>query len=111
MVKQLSFKGYSTEEWAEFKRYYDERFWEELERWKLQEANRLLQSQIYEEFDLQIGASRYQRTSRRRDERNGYRYRNYEILGGLLERLRIPRARRIDIRFSGMCITNGSSSF
>lgn len=100
MVKQLSFDEHSIARWQEYKRLCHERFWDDLQAWQLREVKRLLQDKIDEEFDIQIGASRYERTPHRRDERNGHRYRNYEILGGVVEELKIPRARKLDIRFS-----------
>jgi len=71
-----------------------------MEQKKLEEAKRILQDQINEEFEQQIGAARYERTERRRDERNGSRARSYEILGGRIEELKIPRARELNIRFT-----------
>jgi transposase-like protein len=99
-MKQLSFKGYSTREWQEFKRIHHERFWEELYKKALKDAKAMMQSQIYEEFDMQIGAGWHQRTDTRQDKRNGFRYRSYEILGGYIEELKIPRSRKLDIRFT-----------
>lgn len=75
-------------------------FWEEAEAKTLEEARRLLQGQIDYEFDVQIGASRYERRAGRRDERNGSRRRSYEIRAGFLADLKIPRARTLDIRFT-----------
>lgn len=75
-------------------------FWEELERQQMEDARGLLQEQIYREFDVQIGAPRYGRSESRRDERNGHRIRSYEILGGRVGELRIPRAREMEIRFT-----------
>ncbi len=99
-MKQLRFEEYSTERWEELKRMFRSTFWDELERRQADEARRMLQDQINEEFEQQIGASRYERTERRRDERNGHRVRSYEILGGRIAELWIPRARRLDIRFT-----------
>jgi putative transposase len=99
-VKQLHFERYSTEREEEFKQMMRVLFWEELEQHQLEDARRMLQDQINEEFDVQIGASRYGRSESRRDERNGHRTRSYEILGGRVGELRIPRARRMDIRFT-----------
>ncbi|MFH1311717.1 MAG: IS256 family transposase [Candidatus Eisenbacteria bacterium] len=75
-------------------------FWDEVEAKALKEARDLLQGQINHEFELQVGASRYERTARRRDERNGSRPRTYEIRTGFIADLRIPRARKLDIRFT-----------
>lgn len=99
-MHKLNFKGYSTTEWREFKHFYHERFWEELHAKTFKDAKKMMQEQIYEEFDMQIGAGRYERLDTREDKRNGIRFRSYEILGGYIQDLKIPRARSIDIRFS-----------
>jgi transposase-like protein len=76
-------------------------FWQELEDKNLKEAQEMIQSKIYEEFDMQIGASRYERApGKRADDRNGYRFRSYEIANGYVCDLKIPRARKLDIRFT-----------
>lgn len=99
-MKQLSFNNNSITEWQEFKRFYHNLFWEELDRKRLRDVKRMMQKQISEEFDMQIGAGRYKRTSTRLDERNGTRTRSYEVMGGYIEGLKIPRARKLDIRFT-----------
>ena len=57
-MRKLNFKGYSTTEWRNVKDFYRERFWEELHAKTLKDAKRMIQDQIYEEFDMQIGADR-----------------------------------------------------
>ncbi len=99
-MKQLNFKGYSTTEWRNVKHFYHERFWEDIYGKIGKDIKRIMQDQINEEFDMQIGAERYQRTDTRQDKRMGYRYRSYEVLGHHIADLKIPRAREIDIRFS-----------
>lgn len=99
-MKELNFKGYSITEWREFKRIHKEKFWNELEAKQLRDAKRMIQHQINVEFDMQIGASRYQRTPFRQDDRNGTRLRSFEIRGGLITGLKIPRTRELDIRFT-----------
>ena len=99
-MKQLDFGRYNSTEWREFKRIYREMFWDEVEDRVIEEAKRMLQEQIYEEFEMQIGAGRYERTESRRDERNGKRFRSFEISAGRIEELVIPRARKLAIRFS-----------
>jgi len=99
-MQALSFGDYSSTEWRELKRIHQAMFWEEAEAKALKEAKALLQGQIDYEFNLQLGAGRYERTPGRRDERNGSRLRTYEIRAGLLTDLRIPRARKLDIRFT-----------
>lgn len=99
-MKQLHFERHSTEREGEFKQMMRAMFWDELEQHQMEDAREIIQYQICREFDLQIGAPRYGRSEGRRDERNGYRTRGYEILGGRVGELRIPRARRLDIRFT-----------
>jgi transposase-like protein len=99
-MKQLRFNTNSSQEWLRCKQFFRNNFWDNLEAWKLREAKRMLQAQIYEEFDMQIGAPRYARTDTRAGFRCGYRSRDFEILGGLIKDLTIPRARKLDIRFS-----------
>jgi len=100
-MNQLRFCDYSTTEWREFKRIHKEMFWQELEDKNLKEVQEMIQSKIYEEFDMQIGASKYERApGKRLDDRNGYRFRSYEIANGHICDLKIPRARRLDIRFT-----------
>lgn len=99
-MAELQFANYSTTEWREFKRIHKEKFWQELELKNRKEAEKMIQKQIYEEFDMRIKAGRYERSSHREDDRNGYRYRSYEIKDGYICNLKIPRARKLDIRFT-----------
>ena len=66
----------------------------------IEEAKRMLQEQIYEEFEMQIGAGRYERTESRRDEQSGKRFRSFEISASRIEELVIPGVRKLAIRFS-----------
>ena len=79
-MQQLYFNRYSTTEWREFKRIHQEKFWEELYAKTLNDAKKMIQKQIYEEFNIQIGAERYRHADSRQDKRNGFRYRSFEIL-------------------------------
>ena len=100
-MNQLRFSNYTTTEWREFKKIHKEKFWQELEDKNLKEAQEMIQSKIYKEFDIQIGASKYERAPGKRvDDRNGYRYRSHEIANGYICNLKIPRARKLDIRFT-----------
>ncbi|MEI9479714.1 MAG: transposase [Deltaproteobacteria bacterium] len=99
-MKQLRFGDYSTAEWKEFKHHLRQRFWQEVEQKQLADVRWLMQEHIHEEFELQIGAASYERSDGRQDERNGSRPRSYEIMGGYIAELRIPRARKMDIRFT-----------
>ena len=108
-MKELRFDSHNSTHWAEYKRIYQAMFYDEVERRACEEARRLLQAQIYEEFDLQIGAARYERTPTRRDERNGKRLRKLEIRGGYVVELEIPRARKMDMELplaSGACLSD-----
>ena len=100
-MNQLRFSNYSTTEWREFKKIHKEMFWQELELKNKKEAERMIQKQIYEEFNIRIGASMYERApGKRQDKRNGYRHRSYEIKDGYMCGFKIPRARKLDIRFT-----------
>lgn len=99
-MAELQFANYSTTEWREFKRIHKEMFWQELELKNKKEAEKMIQKQVYEEFDMRIKAGRYERSPHREDDRNGYRHRSYEIRHGYICNLKIPRARKLDIRFT-----------
>jgi putative transposase len=99
-MQQLDFKGYSSTEWKNVKNFYHNMFWDEVYSKTYKDIKKMLQDQINEEFNIQIGAKRYERTSIRRDRRIGYRPRTYEVLGHHITGLKIPRARKLDIRFT-----------
>ena len=99
-MKQLHFGDYSSAQWEELKQHLQERFWEEAEQRQLEDMRWLLQEQINEEFEEQIGAARYERSATRKDKRTGYRPRSYEFKGGRITGLKIPRTRKIKIRFT-----------
>lgn len=99
-MNQLNFQGYSTTEWREYKKIMKEMFWLEFEKKRKEDARYLIQQKINEEFNLQIGASKYERKQQRKDVRNGYRTRTFEVMNNYIASLLIPRARKMDIRFS-----------
>jgi len=99
-MKQLSFNENSTTEWKNVQHFYHDMFWDEIHAKVSRDIKKMLQDQIYEEFDMQIGAKRYERTDTRQDKRIGYRPRTYEVLGHHITGLKIPRARKLDIRFT-----------
>lgn len=99
-MKQLHFGTYSNAEWEELKDHFKGRFWEAVEQRRIEDIRWLMQEQINEEFEQQIGAARYERSATRQDERLGYRPRSYEFKGGWITGLRIPRARKMGIRFT-----------
>ena len=71
----------------------DEDFYEILAQEVREMARLTLQRAIEAEFQAFIGCLPYQRTSGRRDYRNGYWSRGFETRWGPIEALRIPRAR------------------
>ena len=71
-----------------------------LERRAQAAIKELMQTDIYEEFEEQIGADRYERTGTRRDKRKGEYERFLTTTFGRCD-IKIPRARgKIEIRYS-----------
>jgi len=99
-MNQLDFKGNSITEWQKYKRFYRENFWQHLESRNMELNKIAIQELIYEDFNLQVGAEKYKRSNNRKSYRNGYRKRSFEIMNGYITDLTIPRARKLDIRFS-----------
>ncbi len=99
-MNQLSFQGHSNTEWREYKKIMREMFWTDFENKRRKDARELIQRNINEEFNIQIGASKYERKQERKDVRNGYRDRTFEIMNNHIACIRVPRARKMDIRFS-----------
>ncbi len=99
-MKQLNFKGNSITEWQKHKRFYRENFWQHLESRNMELNKIAIQELIYEDFNIQVGAEKYKRSNNRKSYRNGYRKRSFEIVNGYITDLTIPRARKLDIRFS-----------
>lgn len=101
MTNELNFKADSTTEWREYSKIMKTMFWDEFEARRRMDARRIIQDQINEEFEMQIGASWHQKNAAtRQDERNGYRRRSFEVMNGFIPSLLIPRARNMEIRFS-----------
>jgi putative transposase len=98
-MKQLRFGDYSSADWNKVKQEHRQKFWEEIERRQIEEVRWLMQEQLEEEFEQQIGAAKYERNDTREDERNGHRSRGFEIKGGWTT-LQVPRAREVKIRFT-----------
>lgn len=98
---ELNFKANSTTEWREYLKIVKTMFWDEFEERRREDARRMIQDQINEEFEMQIGASWNEKNSAtRKDDRNGCRLRSFEVIGGFIPFFTIPRARNIEIRFS-----------
>lgn len=98
---ELNFKANSTTEWREYLKIVKTMFWDDFEARRRMDAQRMIQDQINEEFEMQIGASWHQKNApERQDDRNGYRRRSFEVMNGFIPSFVIPRARNIDIHFS-----------
>jgi len=70
-----------------------EQFWEDLDG-RIREGIRIpLEQTIRHEFQRFIGALEYERSPERRDVRNGYRSRDFGTVYGVIEDIKIPRAR------------------
>jgi transposase-like protein len=98
---ELNFKANSTTEWREYTKMMRSVFWDEFEKRRQEDVQRMIQEQINEEFEMQIGAAWHQKDSPvRQDDRNGYRRRSFEVMNGYLPSFTIPRARKIKIHYS-----------
>lgn len=101
MANELNFKSDSTTEWREYSKIMKSMFWQEFETRRQKDAHRMIQDQINEEFEMQIGASWHEKGSPdRHDSRNGYRLRSFEVMNGFIPSFTIPRARNMQISFS-----------
>ena len=63
-------------------------------------VRQMLQGFAEDEFRRFIGAKRYERTPLRKDRRNGSRSRKLETRFGVIEDLRLPRARKSGTEYS-----------
>ena len=98
---ELNFKADSTTEWREYTKMMKSMFWDEFEERRKKDARRMIQGQINEEFQIQIGASWNEKGSAmRQDDRNGYRERSFEVINGFIPSFIIPRARNMQITYS-----------
>ena len=98
---ELNFKADSITEWREYTKIMKSMFWDEFEDRRREDARRMIQDQINEEFEMQIGASWNEKDSAtRKDDRNGYRSRSFEVINGFIPSFVIPRARNMEIHFS-----------
>jgi transposase-like protein len=70
-----------------------EGFWEELGRRLREGVRTTLEKTISYEFRQFIGALEYERSSKRKDVRNGYRSRDFGTIYGVIEDIQVPRAR------------------
>jgi putative transposase len=83
-----------AELWRAVKEQDSDSFWEELKAEQLLTAKRIIETALEQELVAQLCAGRYQRRASRRGWRNGYYRRSILLELGLIEGLRVPRARQ-----------------
>lgn len=83
-----------VELWRAVKEQDSDSFWEELKAEQLATARRIIESALEQEMIAHLDAGRYERSGRRRGWRNGYYRRSILLELGLIEGLRVPRARK-----------------
>lgn len=101
MTNELYFKADSITEWREYTKIMKSMFWNDFEARRQEDAQRMIQDQINEDFEMQIGAAWNEKNpGQRYDYRNGYRLRSFEVMNGFIPSFTIPRARNMQITFS-----------
>lgn len=83
-----------AELWRAVKEQDSDSFWEELKTEQLLVVKRIIESALEQEMIAHLCAGRYQRQAGRRGWRNGYYQRSILLELGLIEGLRVPRARQ-----------------
>ena len=99
-MKELTFTGNSITEWRNYKHFYREIFWEELKSENNRMIKQAIENHCAKEFEQQIKAKKYERNNERQGERLGKRYRSLETKFGLINNIKLFRARGCDIRFT-----------
>lgn len=99
-MKQLNFEGNLITRWQESKHQFRIRFWDEIQQQIRGQVKEMIETLVQTEFNSVIGAELYQRISTRKSKRCGSYSRDLETPLGRIENLKIPRARKLDIRFS-----------
>lgn len=94
-METLCFKGYYTKRFARYKEFCHELVEDKIDEFLKKFCNELLQ----EEFAVQSGAGRYERSERRTDRRNGH-YRRRLITGRGVVELKVPRGERKQYQYS-----------
>lgn len=91
-VKELTTKQILSEWWEEVKEN-EEDFWADTEMHLKNLLKQLIESTMEEELEYHTQAEWHQRTEKRIDYRNGYRYRDYLTKSGLIKEIKVPRLR------------------
>lgn len=99
-MKQLNFEGNLTTRWKESKHEFRIRFWDEIQAQIRGQVKEMIESLVQTEFNHAIGAEPYQHSPTRKNKRNGSYTRCLETPFGRIQDIKIPRARKLDIRFS-----------
>jgi transposase-like protein len=99
-MESLNFEEHLTRRWQESKREFRSRFWDEIQQQIRGQVKQMLEQLLQTEFNGLIGAAKYERNGTRRSKRNGFYTRHLESPLGSIENIKIPRARKLDVRFS-----------
>ena len=96
-MKPLNFSTDNlANQWKYVKRnFQDLGIWQELEYKVKQTIKFTIQNILFEEFALYMKASRYQRTKSREDYRSGYYKRRLLTTYGLIDDIKVPKARKL----------------
>jgi transposase-like protein len=96
-MKPLNFSTDNlANQWKYLKRnLQDLGIWQEMEYKVKQTIKFTIQNILFEEFLLYIKASYYQRTKSRKDYRSGYYKRNLLTTYGLIDDIKVPKARKL----------------
>lgn len=89
-----------TSRWNRCKDFFRETFWKQTEQFVLNGLKKMIEEIIEQEVTEAIGAEHSERTPKRKSKRNGYRWRSLKTRYGKIERICIPRARDLGIRFT-----------
>ena len=99
-MKQLNFEANLTTRWQESKHEFRTRFWDEINQQIRGQVKEMIEDLIQTEFNYLLGAAYFERNAMRQSKRNGSYLRSLESPLGRIEEIKIPRARKLDIRFS-----------
>lgn len=92
-VRGLPTREILSEWWEEVKEN-EEDFWANTERYLKDLLKQLMESTMEKELECHTQAEWHERTEKRIDYRNGYRYRGYLTKSGRIEGIKVPRPRK-----------------
>lgn len=94
-MKTLCFKGYYRQRFAAYKEFCHEQLEVKIDEY----VKRFCNEWIQEEFTVQSGAGRYERSKEREDRRNGHYWRRLITGRGVVE-LKVPRGERKKYKYT-----------